>query len=100
MSDLGKFREEQLQDPEFREYYLDMKVSSDIAKAIVSARLQRGLTQKDLSSATGITQADISRAERCEGNITLKTLKRIAKGLNMFVDIKFVPIEDFPGCED
>ena len=100
MSDLSEFRKEQLQDPEFREYYLNMKVSSDIAKAIVAGRLCRNLTQKELSLVTGITQSDISRAERCEGNLTLRTLQRIAKGLDMVIDIKLVPIENFAGGEE
>lgn len=93
MSDLKKFREEQLQDPEFREYYLDQKISSDIAKAIVAGRMAKDLTQKELSELTGITQADICRFERCEGNPSLKTLKRLAKGLGLTVKVEFVPVE-------
>lgn len=93
MSDLSKFREAQLQDPEFREYYLDHKISSDIAKAIVAGRMEKDLTQKELSDLTGISQADISRFERCEGSPSLKTLKRLARGLGLAVKVEFVSVE-------
>ena len=93
MNELSKFRREQLQDPEFREYYLDMKISSDIAKAIVAGRMAKDLTQKDLAKLTGISQADISRFECCEGSPSLKTLKRLAKGLGLAVKVEFVPVD-------
>jgi len=93
MSDLSKFRAEQLQDPEFREYYLDQKANSDIAKAIIGARMEKNLSQKDLAALTGIAQADISRFERCDGSPSVRTLKKLAKGLGMAVKIEFVPIE-------
>ncbi len=38
---------------------------------------------------TGITQADISRFENGTGNPSLRTLKRLAKGLGMNIKIKF-----------
>ena len=101
MSDLSKFRNEQLQDPEFLEYYLDMAASSDVSKAIIAGRLEKNLTQKELSDLTGIPQADISRLERCEGNPSLKTLKRLAKGLGLVVKIEFVKAESvLPGETD
>lgn len=93
MSDLNKFRNEQLQDPEFLEYYLDMKPAADISKAIIGQRLARDLSQKDLAKLTGIHQTDISRLERCEGSPSLKTIKKIAKGLGLAVKIELVPIE-------
>lgn len=93
MSDFERFRNEQLQDPEFLEYYLDMLPAADISKAIIAARLDRDLSQKELAELTGIHQTDISRLERCEGSPSLKTLKKLAKGLGLAVRIQFVPIE-------
>ena len=94
MSDLEKLRAEQLQDPEFKEYYLDMQPAADISKAIIGGRLAMGLTQQELSELTGVARADISRLESCEGNPSVKTLNRIAKGLNMRLKIEFVPADE------
>lgn len=45
------------------------------------ARRARGMTQQQLSEASGIPQADISRLERGAGNPTEATLQRLAEAL-------------------
>lgn len=92
MTDLDKLRNELLLDPEFREYYYDQKIDSDIAKAIVKARIENNLTQKELSELTGIAQGDISKYESCSKFPTVSTLKRIAKATNHMLKIEFIPI--------
>ena len=92
MSNYQKFREEQMKDPEFRAYCDEMQAEEDIAKAILAGRIRLNLSQKELAKLTGVHQADISRFENCEGKPSLKTLKRIAKGMGMMVRIEFVPI--------
>ena len=42
------------------------------------ARVQRSLTQVELSDMSGVSQADISRIERGAGNPTESTLHRLA----------------------
>lgn len=46
------------------------------------ARVQRGLTQVELSERSGVSQADISRIERGVGNPTEATLQRLASVLD------------------
>lgn len=58
------FLQEQLQDSEFKEEYEDLQPEHAIIKAIIDARQQSGLTQKDLSERTGFAQGDISKPER------------------------------------
>ena len=59
-----------------------------IANAITNARQSKGITQSQLSKLTGIYQADISNLESGKGNPSLKTIKRIADGLNMKIRIE------------
>ena len=42
------------------------------------ARVERGLTQRQLADLAGVPQADISRIERGGGNPTEATLQRLA----------------------
>ena len=63
MSDLAKYRDRQMQDPEFRAYARQMQPFSDLAKAVVGARIERNLTQQELSKLTGVAQSDISRLD-------------------------------------
>lgn len=90
---LSDYRKKQMQDPEFRAYAEQMQPFADLAKAVVGARIERNLTQQELSKLTGVAQSDISRLESCEGNPSLKTLIRIAEGMDMRLQVSFIPIE-------
>lgn len=90
---LSDYRKKQMQDSEFRAYAEQMQPFADLAKAVVGARIERNLTQQELSKLTGVAQSDISRLESCEGNPSLKTLIRIAEGMDMRLQVSFVPIE-------
>lgn len=61
----------------------------DIIQELVRIRKSLKLTQKDLSSLTGVTQADISRIESGTRNPSLRLVKRLAKGMGM--EVKLVP---------
>jgi len=92
---MGKnFREtlnEQLNDPEFRAEWEALEPERQIIRAIIEGRETHDLTQKQLADATGITQADISRLENGTANPSLRTLKRLAAGMDMQLKIEFVP---------
>ena len=58
------FLQEQLRDPEFRKEYEALQPEHAIIQAIIDARRQSGMTQKELAEKTGIAQGDISKLER------------------------------------
>ena len=68
-----------------------MDIGTRLSETIVTARDSVGMTQKQLSEATGIYQADISKIERGISNPSLSTLNRLAAGLGMDLNIEFVP---------
>ena len=53
--------------------------NSDVGDALLKARAKKGLTQKELASAAGINQADISKIEKGVANPTVATLTKIAE---------------------
>ena len=59
------------------------EVFINIGKVVKSARIKQGLSQKDLAIKTGMKQPDISKIEEGRKNITIATLKRLAKILNI-----------------
>jgi transcriptional regulator with XRE-family HTH domain len=91
MSTFKEFLKEQLQDPEFRAEYDALEPEFAIVRAMIEARKNSGLTQKQLSEKTGIDQSDISRIESGDGNPTLATLKRLAAGMGMTLKLEFLP---------
>lgn len=92
---MGKsFREtlnEQLKNPEFKKEWDALEPEYQIIKAMLSARNEKAITQKQLADITGIPQADISRLENGNANPSLKTLQRLADGMGMKLKLEFVP---------
>lgn len=68
----------------------ELDVISKLAVNLSQARADANLTQADLAKSTGIYQADISKIERGLANPSLSTLDRLAKGMGMKLEIKFV----------
>ena len=91
MSRFDEFLEEQLKDPEMKAEYDALEAEFAIKQALIDARKAQGFTQKQLAERTGIDQGDISKLEKGNANPSLKTLNRLAKGLNMKLKIEFVP---------
>ncbi len=91
MSEFQKFLEEQLQDKELKQEYDDIQPEMDVIRAIAQARISQNLTQKELAERSGINQADISKLENGTRNPSLKLLKRLADGMGMKLQIRFIP---------
>ena len=68
----------------------------DVVRAMIDARIEHNLTQKELAVRTGIDQADISKLENGTRNTSLKLLKRLAHGMGMQLKIEPVPMQQTP----
>lgn len=90
MSDFQKYLNEQLKDPEFAAEYEAMRPEYEAIRAVISARLESHMTQKELAEKTGIRQSNISRIESGASSPTVDTLARIAAGLGKHLKIEFV----------
>ncbi len=84
------FMNEQLEDTAVKTEYDALEPEFTIIEALMRARIETGLTQKQLSERTGISQADISRIERGTANPSLHTLQRLAAGMGRHIQIDFV----------
>lgn len=80
-----------LQDPQFKKEYDSLETEYKIIQAVIDARKKLNLTQKELSDRSGIDQADISRIERGLANPTLKLLQKLAHGMDMDLELNFIP---------
>lgn len=65
--------------------------ADEIVQALIEARHVSGITQKELSNRTGISQGDISKLENGSANPSLRTLQRLANGMGMKLKLEFVP---------
>jgi transcriptional regulator with XRE-family HTH domain len=85
-----------MQDPEFAQAYSDIQPEMNVIRALIDARISQGLTQKELSEKTGIAQAEISRLENGTRNPSIRLLQRLADGMDMVLQVTFVPKEKEP----
>ena len=78
--------EELLEKYKFRHKVAKGKPStlfSNIGRTLRETRIQKGLSQKELSLIIGMKQPDISMIEKGKKNITLGTLSRLCKVLEI-----------------
>ena len=90
MSRYEEYKRKALKKPDVKREYDALEPEYDIIQAMIDARKDQNLTQKELSDRTGITQADISRIEKGTRNPSLEMLKRLAKGLGMQLKVEFI----------
>lgn len=89
MTKFNDFLAEEMKNPEFKAEYNALEPEFAIIQAMIDARRESGLTQKELSEKTGIAQADISKLENGNANPSLRTLKRLAAGMGRTLKVEF-----------
>jgi predicted transcriptional regulator len=89
MSNLQSFIKQQLEDEDFKREYEAFKPKYEAIRAVIAARIEQNMTQKELSERTGIRQSNISRIESGTTSPTIATLARIAAGLGKELVIEF-----------
>ena len=77
----GNDLKQKLRDPEFAKMFGAAQAKSSFALTLAKARVTLGLTQKELASKIGVSQAYIAKLEGGEAN---PTLERIGSLLAMF----------------
>ena len=70
----------------------DFELENNLGLILKNKRIEKKLSQKELSILTGITQANISNIEKGKANITIAQLKKIAKSMNLKIKIE---LEEF-----
>lgn len=78
---------ESLKDPEFRKAWQESEVEYQLSRQIISQRLARKISQKQLAEKAKTTQAVISRMENMNSNPSINLLKRIAIALDCKLQI-------------
>lgn len=95
MSDFQKFLDQTLaqinvesikeEDTEVYEY----DIYKEVRELVISARDRAGLTQKELATKSGLTQANISNIEKGVTCPTIDSLKKIADAMGRRLIIRF-----------
>lgn len=87
----SELKKKWMKNPKFRHAYEALEPEYQIARAIIKARLKRGITQAELAKKVGTKQPVISRLENMEGKPSISNVDRIAKVLDLKLEIKLAP---------
>lgn len=83
-------KRELMKDPEFRKEWEKSEPHYQLMRAIIKARIEKNLTQKELARRAKTTQAVISRVQNASVSPTLDLVQRIAGAMGKKLEIKFV----------
>ena len=89
MSDLRKYIDKQMQDPEFKAEHEATKAEFEVMRALIAARSEANLTQRELAERSGVRQSNISRIENGTSIRNIATLQALAAGMNKRLVISF-----------
>ncbi len=89
MDDLDQLKKKLLKNPEFKKIHDQTRIEYEIAKAVIKARIEKGLTQKQLADRLHTRQSVISRVERANTTPSISFLKRLATALGITLQVQF-----------
>lgn len=84
------FLKESLEDPTIKVEYEKLQPEFAVIRAVIEARVKKGVTQKDLAERIGTKQSVISRLESGRANPSIAFLKKLAEALHTRLEIKFI----------
>lgn len=83
------YLEKRFQDPELRSNFEAESLRLESAVALLKAREDAGLTQRELAKRVDVPQSTIARIER-GNNTSVDTLSKIASALGKKLKVEFV----------
>ena len=89
MMDWNTHKKQLMKDPKFRKALKETELEYQIARNIIKARLDKGLTQQQLAKKLNTKQSVISRAENAKTIPSLSFLKRLAEAFDTSLQVQF-----------
>ena len=85
------FEAELLDRPGVRREYDALKPKYDLVQTIIERRNQLSISQTQLARIIGTRQPAISRLEKGDSNTTLRTFFKVAKALDLDINLSIRP---------
>ena len=83
------FEKELFKRPGFKEAQEETRLEYEIARALIKARIEKGLTKAEVAKRMNTKQSVISRVENARTLPSLSFLKRLAHVLNASLQVQF-----------
>lgn len=99
MTTVRELHDTWMSDPDYRAAFDELGPEFELARALIEARTQAGLTQGQLASRMKTTQSVVARLEGGRVRPSTKTLERFAKATGTRLRITFEKDSAFLGAE-
>ncbi|MBF0137679.1 MAG: helix-turn-helix domain-containing protein [Magnetococcus sp. DMHC-1] len=86
----SELRKEWRKNPQYMEEYTALEGEFSLARELIQARVDAGLSQQEIAERMGTSQPTVARLESGH-KPSLKSLERYAKAVGMKVQIHLVP---------
>ncbi|MYA59501.1 MAG: helix-turn-helix transcriptional regulator [Chloroflexi bacterium] len=94
MSNVQSLHTRWLRDPAYREAYVDLAPGFRLARALIEARTNAGLTQAQMAERMQTTQSVVARLESGRAHPSTRTLEKFARAAGTHLKISFEPNEE------
>ncbi len=81
MTGFDKLKTNLMKNEEFARIYNERKPLRNFIDELIELRVEKGMTQKDLSELTGISVPNISRIEAGKQNLSYQTMHKLVNAL-------------------
>ncbi len=98
MSDIENLHRKWMKDPRYKKAHEELASEFELARAVIQARANAGLTQEELAKRMKTTQSVIARLESGRTKPSTQTLERLAAATGTRVKITFEPIPCSMSC--
>lgn len=88
--DFFDYHQEEMRDPEYRAAFEALEPEFAVARALIKARADAGLTQADMAARLGVTQPAVARMESGR-NVSIKSITRYATAVGRPITIEIRP---------
>jgi len=75
----------------YREALQELQPAENLARLIIHRRTELGLTQQEVAERMGTSHSVISRLESGQHQVSLRTLRRVARAFESRLVVGFVP---------
>ncbi len=72
-----------MKDPKYAKAYDDLDLEFTIYEALIRARIEQKLTQRQFAKKLGIAQSALARFESGRANPTFRLLRKVTSGLGL-----------------
>ena len=87
-TDFETLHRRDMRDPKFRSAYEALQPKYDLIRAILDARIKKGVTQAEVARRAGTSQSERARFESGAGNPTLEFLSKVSAAVGARIQVK------------